>query len=90
MRDVTGEAGLFGATAPLAVRMRPRTVSDVVGQSHLLGSGPPLRQLAEPSSVAGVSVILWGPAGTGTTIAHVIARYRRIGTSLNFPRSRLA
>jgi putative ATPase len=72
---VTGEAGLFGATAPLAVRMRPRTVNDVVGQSHLLGSGSPLRQLAEPSSVAGVSVILWGPAGTGkTTIAHVIAR----------------
>jgi putative ATPase len=70
-----GETGLFGGTAPLAVRMRPRSIDDVVGQSHLLGKGSPLRQLAEHSSVGGVSVILWGPAGTGkTTIAHVIAR----------------
>jgi putative ATPase len=72
---MTGEAGLFGGTAPLAVRMRPRSVDEIVGQSHLLGDGSPLRQLAEPSGNAGVSVILWGPAGTGkTTIAHVIAR----------------
>jgi putative ATPase len=72
---VTGEAGLFGGTAPLAVRMRPRSVDDILGQSHLLGTGSPLRQLADPSGNAGVSVILWGPAGTGkTTIAHVIAR----------------
>jgi putative ATPase len=72
---VTGETGLFGGTAPLAVRMRPRSIDDVVGQSHLLGKGSPLRQLAEHPSVGGVSVILWGPAGTGkTTIAHVIAR----------------
>ncbi len=72
---MTGEAGLFGGTAPLAVRMRPRSVDDILGQSHLLGTGSPLRQLADPSGNAGVSVILWGPAGTGkTTIAHVIAR----------------
>ena len=72
---MTGETGLFGGTAPLAVRMRPRSIDDVVGQSHLLGIGSPLRQLAEPSGVNGVSVIVWGPAGTGkTTIAHVIAR----------------
>lgn len=72
---MTGEAGLFGGTAPLAVRMRPRSVDDILGQSHLLGKGSPLRQLADPSGNAGVSVILWGPAGTGkTTIAHVIAR----------------
>ena len=72
---MTGETGLFGGTAPLAVRMRPRSIDDVVGQSHLLGIGSPLRQLAEPSGVNGFSVILWGPAGTGkTTIAHVIAR----------------
>jgi putative ATPase len=76
--DVTGETGLFGGTAPLAVRMRPRSIDDVVGQSHLLGKGSPLRQLAEHSSVGGVSVILWGAAGTGkTTIAHVIARSSR-------------
>ena len=73
--EVTGETGLFGGTAPLAVRMRPRSVDEVVGQSHLLGKGSPLRQLAEPTGSTGVSVILWGPAGTGkTTIAHVIAR----------------
>ncbi|MTA05266.1 MAG: AAA family ATPase [Actinobacteria bacterium] len=55
--------------------MRPRSVDEVVGQSHLLGKGSPLRQLAEPTGSTGVSVILWGPAGTGkTTIAHVIAR----------------
>lgn len=72
---VAGETGLFGGTAPLAVRMRPRSIDDVVGQSHLLGAGSPLRQLAEPAGTAGVSVILWGPAGTGkTTIATVIAR----------------
>jgi putative ATPase len=72
---MTGEAGLFGGTAPLAVRMRPRSVDEIVGQSHLLGDGSPLRQLAEPTGNAGVSVILWGPAGTGkTTIANVIAR----------------
>jgi len=76
--EVAGETGLFGGTAPLAVRMRPRTVDEIVGQSHLLGTGSPLRQLAEPSGVAGVSVILWGPAGTGkTTIAHAIARSSR-------------
>ena len=72
---MTGASGLFGGTAPLAVRMRPRSVDEIVGQSHLLRDGSPLRQLAEPSGNAGVSVILWGPAGTGkTTIANVIAR----------------
>ena len=72
---MSGEAGLFGGTAPLAVRMRPRSVDEIVGQSHLLRDGSPLRQLAEPAGNAGVSVILWGPAGTGkTTIANVIAR----------------
>ncbi len=68
------ESGFFSGTAPLAVRMRPRVVEDIVGQSHLLGEGSPLRTLAEPESTAGVSLILWGPAGTGkTTLAHVIS-----------------
>lgn len=72
---MAGESSLFGSTAPLAVRMRPRTIDDVLGQTHLLRDGSPLRKLAEPQSIGGVSVVLWGPAGTGkTTIAHVIAR----------------
>ncbi len=59
------------AGAPLAVRMRPRTLDEIVGQQHLLESGSPLRRLAagEP-----MSVFLWGPPGVGkTTIAAVIS-----------------
>lgn len=63
--------------APLAVRMRPRTIDEVLGQDHLLTPGAPLRVLAgENAGPAGPSsVILYGPPGTGkTTLAHVIAR----------------
>lgn len=63
--------------APLAVRMRPRTIDEVLGQDHLLTPGAPLRVLAgESAGPAGPSsVILYGPPGTGkTTLAHVIAR----------------
>lgn len=60
------------ATAPLAVRMRPRTVDEVVGQAHLLRPGAPLRRLVEGGSAA--SVLLYGPPGTGkTTIARLLA-----------------
>ncbi len=65
------------AGAPLAVRMRPRTVDEIVGQDHLLTPGSPLRRLAEAAGgpAGPVSVILWGPPGTGkTTIAHVLSR----------------
>lgn len=64
------------ASAPLAVRMRPRSLDEVVGQQHLLHPGSPLRVLAEADLAAGgaVSVILWGPPGTGkTTLAQAIA-----------------
>jgi putative ATPase len=68
-----------GAGAPLAVRMRPRALSEVAGQEHLLAAGSPLRRLVEPASEAArraapTSVVLWGPPGTGkTTLAYLIA-----------------
>lgn len=58
--------------APLAVRMRPRTLGEVVGQQHLLGAGAPLRRMVEGSGAA--SVLLYGPPGTGkTTLASLIS-----------------
>ena len=60
------------AAAPLAVRMRPRSLNEVIGQTHLIRDGSPLRNLADTDSP--MSVILWGPPGTGkTTLAYVIA-----------------
>ncbi len=65
-----GEIGL--ETAPLAARMRPRTLDEFVGQSHVLGPGSALRALIEADELR--SVILWGPAGTGkTSLAHIVA-----------------
>ncbi|WP_245672748.1 replication-associated recombination protein A [Aldersonia kunmingensis] len=62
-----------GASAPLAVRMRPATLDEVVGQQHLLGPGSPLRRLVEGAGAA--SVLLYGPPGTGkTTLASLISQ----------------
>ncbi|MFD0200990.1 MULTISPECIES: replication-associated recombination protein A [Saccharothrix] len=84
MNDGLFDDGLFGidpeekaariaANAPLAVRMRPRTLDEVVGQDHLLGPGAPLRRLVEGSSPA--SIMLYGPPGTGkTTLATLVSQ----------------
>jgi putative ATPase len=58
--------------APLAVRMRPRSLDELVGQQHLLAPGSPLRRLVEGDQP--MSLLLWGPPGTGkTTIAAVVS-----------------
>ncbi len=67
-----GSLGDVHASAPLAVRLRPRTIDEIVGQRHLLGPGSPLRRLAEGQPM---SVFLWGPPGVGkTSVAAVVSR----------------
>ncbi len=58
--------------APLAERLRPRSIGDVIGQQHLLGAGKPLRGAFESGRLH--SMILWGPPGVGkTTLARLVA-----------------
>lgn len=60
------------ASAPLAVRMRPRTLDELVGQEQLRAAGSPLRRLVEGDQ--SMSLLLWGPPGTGkTTIASIVS-----------------
>ncbi|GAA4381138.1 replication-associated recombination protein A [Nocardioides caricicola] len=61
------------ASAPLAVRMRPRTLDELVGQEQLRAPGSPLRRLVEGDQ--SMSLLLWGPPGTGkTTIAAIVSQ----------------
>src|SRR4249920_1840372 len=82
--DTVGRVDLFEAAAddasaahaPLAVRMRPRTLDEVVGQDHLLEPGSPLRRLVDGDGGVArpASVILWGPPGTGkTTLSYLVS-----------------
>ena len=65
-----GEAG--EALAPLAARLRPRSLEEFAGQTHLLGPGKVLRRLIESDAIS--SMIFWGPPGVGkTTLARIIA-----------------
>ena len=51
--------------APLAARLRPRSIDEIVGQQHLVGEGAPLRLLVETDRLT--SALFWGPPGTGKT-----------------------
>jgi putative ATPase len=66
----------FEGVAPLAARMRPRTLDEFVGQEHFLGPGKLLRRMLEADRLT--SVIFYGPPGTGkTTLAQLIATYTK-------------
>ncbi len=71
-------AGNQHGSAPLAVRMRPETLEELAGQEQLLAPGSPLRRLVEGDQP--MSLLLWGPPGTGkTTIASILSRQTQRG-----------
>jgi len=64
------------ARAPLATRMRPRSLDELVGQQHVIGQGTLLRKAIEADRLS--SLILWGPPGAGkTTLARIVASTTR-------------
>ena len=70
--EVKIEEGSANSDAPLAARMRPRTLDEFRGQEHLLGAGKTIQAMLQDGKVA--SMILWGPPGSGkTTLARLIA-----------------
>lgn len=75
-KNVDDHGVVYDPHAPLAVRMRPRTLEEVLGQEHLLQPGQPLRRLIEADAGNTYSsVFLWGPPGIGkTTLAYLTAR----------------
>jgi putative ATPase len=76
-RRDSSTGSLFAAaapSAPLAARMRPRSLDEFVGQAAVLGPGKPLREAIERGTVS--SLILWGPPGSGkTTLGHLVAHF---------------
>src|SRR4051812_20601204 len=72
----TSDPGTVDPAAPLAARMRPRTLGEVVGQDHVLAEGSALRRAIEEGRPH--SMIFYGPPGTGkTTLARLVATHAR-------------
>ena len=73
MDDLFSEQEALKAAAPLAERMRPRTLDEFLGQGHLIGPGRLLSRLVESGAM--VSLLFWGPPGSGkTTLARLVAK----------------
>lgn len=64
----------LNSNIPLAEQLRPTNLDEMVGQQHLIGKGRPIRTMLEKGKV--ISMVLWGPPGTGkTTLARLVAKY---------------